>query len=595
MNDTDHDERHLPKVPARQLWRLLGGYWRSDDRLMAWLLLLSIPALHGVMVYQGLLQNRIYGVMFDALGDRQASVFWRQLILTGAVMATWVLAHTLVEWLMQLLYMRWRTWLNAYFSDRWLERKAYYRMDRAGSIDNPDQRLSEDLQILTEKGVTKGFEFLHQMGVVVVFTGVLWNLSRDIAFTVAGQQVAIPGLVVFVFLGFCLLSTGLVEWLGRPLLRARYRQQAREGDYRFALVRVRENAEPIALYAGEASERRRLGGAFGRIRQNWRKVVRHTFSVNLATDTGNQGVQLLPWVLGAGAYFAGGLSLGQLTRLHQTCNQTRIGLLWFIQNYTELADVRAALARLVELDHALDTHDARHDIVVADSQDEVLRTYALALECPDGRALGEPVSADIKAGSSCVIVGPSGLRQEHVPAVAGRPMAARTRPHRDAARTAQHVHPAAALRAHRLVEGGAVLPGRQRRLRRPKLRRRLTRLPAGASRPAPGRGRSLEQAALARRAAAPGVRARADAAPADAVPGRGHLGPGPGHRGLALPATARAAAGLHGDQRRPPRLGHRHARTQAEFLRRGQAGVVSRAACTGDPRDGLASRTTQQR
>lgn len=408
MNDTEHDERHLPKVPARQLWRLLGGYWRSDDRLMAWLLLLSIPALHGVMVYQGLLQNRIYGVMFDALGDRQASVFWRQLILTGIVMATWVLAHTVVEWLMQLLYMRWRTWLNAYFSDRWLERKAYYRMDRAGSIDNPDQRLSEDLQILTEKGVTKGFEFLHQMGVVVVFTGVLWNLSRDIAFTVAGQQVAIPGLVVFVFLGFCLLSTGLVEWLGRPLLRARYRQQAREGDYRFALVRVRENAEPIALYAGEASERRRLGGAFVRIRQNWRKVVRHTFSVNLATDTGNQGVQLLPWMLGAGAYFAGGLSLGQLTRLHQTCNQTRIGLLWFIQNYTELADVRAALARLVELDHALDAHDARHDIVVADSQDEVLRTYALALECPDGRALGEPVSVDIKAGSSCVIVGPSG-------------------------------------------------------------------------------------------------------------------------------------------------------------------------------------------
>lgn len=397
------------RAPARDVWRLLSGYWRSQDRLVAWLLLLAIPAVHVLMVYQGLLLNRINGAMFDALGARQGAEFWRQIVRMAVVMLTWVAAYALVEWLVQILQMRWRTWLNAHFLGRWLGRKAYYRLDRSGAIDNPDQRLSDDLQIVTgERGLKNAFEFLHQMGVVVVFTGVLWNLTREIAFDVAGRHVAIPGLVVVVFILFCVGSTGLVEWLGQPLLRARYRQQAREGDFRFGLVRVRENVEPIALYAGERAEQQRLDVAFAAIRRNWRDVVRNTFGVNLSMQAGNQGVQLLPWLLGAGAYFAGGLSLGQLSRLHQTCNQLRIGLLWFIQNYTDLADVRAALARLVEFDRLLDAAPDDHGIQVEDSQDQVFRTFQLALETPDGSVLAAPLSLEIKPASSCVIVGPSG-------------------------------------------------------------------------------------------------------------------------------------------------------------------------------------------
>lgn len=398
-----------PKVPLGDVWRLLSGYWRSDDRRMAWFLLLLIPAVHGLMVYIGLLQNRINGVMFDALGNRDAATFWKQIGLMAACMASWVAAYAFVEWLVQILQMRWRTWMNAHFLGRWLDRKAYYRLDRSSAIDNPDQRLSEDMLILTgEKGLKNAFDFLHQMGVVVVFAGVLWNLSRSIHLQFQGQPITIPGFTVYVFVLFCLLSTGFVEWRGRPLLHARYRQQAREGDYRFSLVRVRENSEPIALYAGERAEQHRLDGAFGAIRRNWRDVVRNTFGVNFSMQGSNQAAQVLPWLLAAGSYFAGRFTLGELTRFHQTCNQMRIGLLWFIQTYTDLADVRAAMTRLAEFDRLLDARDGQHDIEVVDSQDEVLRTYDLALECPDGRVLSEPASMDIKAGSSCVIVGPSG-------------------------------------------------------------------------------------------------------------------------------------------------------------------------------------------
>ncbi len=398
-----------PSVGFADAWRLLSGYWRSQDKAMAWFLLLLIPAVYGLMVYQGLLLNRLNGTMFDALGERNAPTFWKTIGWKAAVMASWVAAFAFVEWLVQILQMRWRSWMNAHFLERWLDKKAYYRLDRSGGIDNPDQRLSEDMLILTgERGLKKAFEFLHQSGKVVVFTGVLWNLSRDIGFVVGSVNLAIPGLVTFVFVLFCLGSTGLVEWLGRPLLRARYQQQAREGDYRFGLVRVRENVEPIALYAGERAEQRRLDGAFAAIRRNWRDVVRHTFGVNLSMQGSNQTAQVVPWLLGAGAYFAGSLTLGGVTRLTQACNELRIGLLWFIQNYTELADVRAALSRLVEFDRALARSDAPHAIEVADSQDEVLRIYGLALERPDGHPLSEPASMDIKAGTSCVIVGPSG-------------------------------------------------------------------------------------------------------------------------------------------------------------------------------------------
>jgi putative ATP-binding cassette transporter len=398
-----------PKTSSRAAWRLLSGYWRSDDKWMAWWLLLLIPALNGIMVYQGLLQNRINGVMFDALGARHASVFWQQIALEAVIMAAWVLTYTVNVWVIQRLQMRWRSWMNAHFLGRWLDKKTFYRLDRSGAIDNPDQRLSEDMLILTgDKGLGNAFEFLHQMGTVVVFTGVLWNLSHAIRYQLGGYTIAIPGVAVFVFVLFCLSSTGLVEWLGRPLLRARYHQQAREGDYRFALVRVRENSEPIALYAGERAEQRRLDDAFAAIRQNWSHVVRSTFGVNLSSWGSSQAAQVVPWLLGAGAYFSGTLSLGGVTRLFQTCNQMRIGLLWFIQNYTDLADVRAALSRLVEFDQVLDEPESPQDIVIADSQDEVLRTYDLSLSCPDGRVLSDPSSMDIKAGSSCVITGPSG-------------------------------------------------------------------------------------------------------------------------------------------------------------------------------------------
>jgi len=407
MNDTSAAHRK-PDVSVRDAWRLLSGYWRSDDGRIGWVLVLVIPAIYALMVYLGLMLNRLNGDMFDALDDRQAGVFWRVLLVKAGIMAAWVAAFAIVERLVQVLQMRWRTWMNARFVDRWLDRKAYYRIDRSGAIDNPDQRLSDDMLKLTVKGLELGFEFLHQMGKFVVFSGVLWGLSRDIVFKIGDTLIDIPGLAVFVFVFFCLASTGLVEWLGRPLLRARYRQHACEGDYRFGLVRLRENVEPVALYAGERAEKRRLDGAFGAIRRNWRDVVRHTFGVNLSMQGSNQAVQIVPWLLVAGAYFAGSLTLGGLMRFTQACNDTRIALLWFIQNYSELADVRAALARLCEMDRVLDADESPHDIQVTESRDDVLRTRRLVLECPDGRALSEPASIDIQPGSRSVIVGPSG-------------------------------------------------------------------------------------------------------------------------------------------------------------------------------------------
>jgi len=410
MDDTSPTPPAKPDVRVRDVWRVISGYWRSPDWKIAWLLLIIIPSIYGLMVYQGLWLNRLNGDMFDALGERDGASFWNVIVWKTAVMATWIAAFSIVERLVQVLQMRWRTYMNARFVGRWLRDKAYYRLDRNGAVDNPDQRMSDDMLNLTVKGLEYGFEFLHQMGKVVVFIGVLWNLSRDITFDVMGFHIAIPGLAVFLFVAFCLASTGLVEWLGRPLLRARYRQHAREGDYRFGLVRVRENVEPIALNAGEHAEHARLDGAFSSIRRNWRDVVRYTFGVNFSMQGSNQAAQVVPWLLAAGAYFAGSLTLGGLTRFTQACNETRIGLLWFIQRYPELADVRAALARLCELDNLLDAAHPEHDIKVSEHPDDVLRISGLVLECPDGRALNPdaPISMDIATGSQCAITGPSG-------------------------------------------------------------------------------------------------------------------------------------------------------------------------------------------
>ncbi len=405
---------HAPSFGAAL--RVLGRYWVSSDKYRAWLLLAAIIALKSGSVWCTLQFSLWNKRIYDAIGAHDLNAFWVEIIFYAGLALIAIVFDTFAIWVRMILQMRWRVWLNDGFLDRWLENKNYFRMDRSGTVDNPDQRIAQDLALYTEKVLEYGFDIYRQIGVILTLSVVLWGLSRNLSFDIGGSAVTVPGLAVWVMVSFVLVGSAIVEWLGRSLNRTRYEQQKLEADYRFDLVRVREHAEPIALYAGEQAESARLGEAFSRVRRNWKKLVGDTKRVMFGVDGVNQFGQALPYLIATGGYFSGNMTLGDLTQMVQACLQIRIGLSWFVLNYRELAELRATSRRICEFDEVLKgrkpepatRHDPIGQLVIETSVDGILRTDGLVLVGAAGASLTVPVSCAIRPGSSTVVCGPSG-------------------------------------------------------------------------------------------------------------------------------------------------------------------------------------------
>lgn len=405
------------QVTLRASLRLLGGYWLSGDKVRAWLLVGAILALKSGTVWCVLQYSLWNKRLYDAIGTRNLDAFWHEIAVAAGLSLASVLLDTFAIWARMILQMRWRVWLNDRYLARWLAHKTYYRVERSGALDNPDQRIAQDLALYSEKVLEYGFDVYRLVGTVVTLSAVLWGLSRNLHFAMGDHVLTIPGLAVWVMFTFVLLGSALVEWIGRPLNRSRYEQQRREADYRVDLVRVREYAEPIALYAGEQAEQARLSHAFGQVRRNWRTLVTDTKRVMLGVDSINQFGQILPYLIATGGYFGGSMTLGDLTQMVQACLQIRIALSWFVLNYRELAELRAASVRICEFDAILLAHGAEPEeagdepvdgLVLADSTDGTVRARDLALLRPDGEVLAPAVTLVFPRGSSHVICGPSG-------------------------------------------------------------------------------------------------------------------------------------------------------------------------------------------
>ncbi|MGH7156477.1 MAG: SbmA/BacA-like family transporter, partial [Acetobacteraceae bacterium] len=243
------------------VWRLARPYFRSEERWSAWVLLISIIALNLSMVGMSVVLNFWNRQFFNALQVKDYKAFlellftWRRTpgggLMPGfcGVVTVYIVVAVYATYLSQWLQIRWRRWLTRRFLDEWLADRAYYRIslttDHAAiGTDNPDQRIAEDLRDFVTTTLSLGVDFLSNIVSFVSFVGILWGLSGEI--TLFG--VTIPGYMVFVALGYALIGTWLTHLVGRPLIALRFRQQRVEADFRYSLVRFRENMEGVALY-----------------------------------------------------------------------------------------------------------------------------------------------------------------------------------------------------------------------------------------------------------------------------------------------------------------------------------------------------------
>src|SRR5262249_25436404 len=284
-------------------WRLLVPYWRSDERWRAFGLLAAIVLLNLGAVYILVLLNAWNRSFYDALQQRDAGAFTPQLQRLFVLAAAVILSAVARQYLRQVLEMRCRRCLPPPFLRDWRAGGAYYRLERAGrETDNPDQRIAEDLRAVAGGTLGLATGLLNAVVTLLSFIGILWTLSGPLAIPLGSTTLTIPAYMVWAAVLYAIVGSILTHRVGRPLVRLHASQQRRESDFRFGLVRLRETAEEVALYRGEALEQRGLRVRFARIVDNWWDILRAQKRLTWFTTGYGQAANVFPILVAAPRY-----------------------------------------------------------------------------------------------------------------------------------------------------------------------------------------------------------------------------------------------------------------------------------------------------
>ena len=293
--------------------------------------------------------------------------------------------------------------------DRWLADRAYYRIALTDpGTDNPDQRIAEDLRMFVDNTLALGLGLMRSVVTLFSFILVLWGLSGPA--TLFGIE--IPGYMVWVALAYAVVGTVLAHWVGRALIPLNFNQQRVEADFRYALVRLRDNAEGIALYGGEADEKRGLVHRFQALIENWWAIMIATKRLTFFTAGYSQAATVFPFVVAAPAYFIGSIPLGGLTQTANAFGEVQGALSWFVDNYASLTEWRATVKRITGFLDAIESAQgataAGAGVQAAAEARPDLALEGITLALPDGRVLLEGAAARIEAGEAVLVTGPSG-------------------------------------------------------------------------------------------------------------------------------------------------------------------------------------------
>jgi putative ATP-binding cassette transporter len=396
----------------RDGWAMTHPYWFSEDRWAARGLLLAVIVLNLGIVYINVLLNKWNNTFYDALQAKNYTIFLHQLIRFSWLAGLYIVFAVYQFYLNQMLQIRWRRWLTEHYLRGWLTNGAYYRMQFvAGEADNPDQRVSEDVPQFIASTLNLGIGGMQAVVTLISFVAILWGLSGTL--TIPGSSIRLPGYLVWTALLYALAGTWLTDWIGRPLVRLNFDQQRYEADFRFNLVRFRENAEGVALYHGEAGELRTFRERFGSIVRNWWGIMRQQKRLTWLTAGYAQAAIIFPLIVVAPRYFRGQILLGGLMQTASAFGQVQDSLSFIVSSYTDIAAWRAVVERLAGFQRALELAHTQAATKVgihhADGNGGGLIVDGVELDLPDGQPLLADVSLSLRRGESALLSGPSGV------------------------------------------------------------------------------------------------------------------------------------------------------------------------------------------
>jgi putative ATP-binding cassette transporter len=416
---------------GHQFWRITGDYFVGRQSVRVWLmlgvLLLSVVVsvrLSVLFSYQAndlssSVQTAVQGMATHDNAVKQSGVhgFWMSLLIFSIMAMLHIARFMLDIYLMQHFIVAWRVWLTERLTGDWLEGRAYYRGRFIDStIDNPDQRIQQDIDVLTANvGATPNvpsngtgsvllFGAVNSMLSVVSFTAILWNLSGSLNLF----GFSLPKAMFWIVIVYVLLATIVSFWIGRPLIWLSFRNELTNAAFRYALVRVRDAAEAVGFYRGERAERAQLNGRFRPIIDNYLRFVNRTvgwFGFNVSVS---QAIVPLPWVIQAPRLFAGKIKYGDVIQTAAAFSNIQDGLSFFRNAYDQFASYRAAIIRLNGLVEADEKARELPELLVRPSTDGTVDIEGVEVRTPDGDQLIDTLDVHLTTGDALVIVGPSG-------------------------------------------------------------------------------------------------------------------------------------------------------------------------------------------
>jgi len=401
-----------------QIWRLAVPYFKGPEKRAALSLLALIIVLRLFNVWLDVKYNTWNNDFYDALQKKDWPAFVHQLLFVFSWIAVLTIVTTVYQYyVMQWLQIRWRSWMTRRYLQRWMRAGTHYRMRILGNpADNPDQRIADDVQRFVGGGAGDGLldigiAILGQFVTLFSFLFILWSLSADTPLIIGSTSYQIPGYLVWAALFYSIIGTVVTHWIGRPLVPLNFDQQRFEADFRFALIRLRENAEEVALLEGEAAERERLELRFSRIIDNWYRLMGKQKNLTFLTSFYAQIAIIFPFVVVSPLYFGGTVELGGLMQIAQAFGVVQGALSFFVSSYSTLAQWKSVVDRLAGFEAALGDAEALENAgprLIPDGREGRLVADPLSVALPDGRQAVRSPQLSFAPTDRVLVTGPTG-------------------------------------------------------------------------------------------------------------------------------------------------------------------------------------------
>ncbi|NLU43698.1 MAG: ABC transporter ATP-binding protein/permease [Acholeplasmataceae bacterium] len=394
------------------VWKLTKSYWQSEEKRKAFLLLGAIILLTLGVVYMLVQLNSWNNAFYNALQNYQSEAIFAELMRFTWLAFIYIILAVYSYYLQQVLVVNWRRWLTNRYIDEWMKNKTYYRLQMFGvGTDNPDQRISEDVRLFVEMTIKFSIGILKALCTLISFVFILWNLSGPLDFKIANINIHVEGYLVWVALAYSILGTWITHLVGRKLVGLNFVQQRYEADFRFSMMRMRENSESVAFYGGETQESGVFKKRFGLLLDNFWHIIQKQKQLVWINSGYSQIAIIFPFVVTIPRYLTKQITLGGLMQISTAFGRVQDSLSYFVDMYASIAEWQAVVDRLTGFGlHMQEVHSENPQINLQRefASDNKIIMENLEVGLPNGRVILNNVNVILKPGTNVLIKGLSG-------------------------------------------------------------------------------------------------------------------------------------------------------------------------------------------